>query len=295
MYPKVLIIILNWNGKIDTVECIDSLKKNTYTNYQIVIIDNGSNDDSVDNFKQLFPRIMIIQNKNNLGFTGGNNIGIKYGLENGFDYILLLNNDVIVDPAFLDKLVDVAISDDKIGILAPMVLYYHKRNVIQSAGLRVNKYGVKSDNIGYNEIDNGQYQISDRDFVSGTAMLINRCVLEAVGGFDPKYFAYWEDMDLCIRTKKAGFKIGFVPGSKVWHKGSASTGGYLNRTAYYYHIRNSIYYFHKNYSMYNFASFFIFLSTAYFFMLFGYSIVKNRMDLIIAYFMGIKDAIYMVL
>ncbi len=292
--PKVLIILLNWNGKNDTIECIESLKKLTYTEYDILVIDNGSSEDPSDAFKQLFPDILIIRNGCNLGFAGGNNIGIQYGLDRGYEYLLLLNNDTIVDSGFLDELIDASDSDAKIGIVGPIIYQYDNKNVVQSAGMNVSKYGVKSDNIGYNEKDHGQFHASERDFITGCAMLVKRKVFEHLGGLDPKYFAYWEDMDFCMRARKKGFKIYFTPESRIWHKGSSSTGGYMNKTAYYYHIRNSVYFFFRNYSRIEFMTFFIFLISVYSLMLIGYCIINHRYDLFIAYIKAIRDSIGMI-
>ena len=291
MFPKVSIIILNWNGKEDTIECLESLKNITYPNYEILIVDNGSTDGSTEFFEKKYPSIEIIKNQENLGFAEGNNVGVYKVIERGTEYLLLLNNDTIVDPEFLTELVVVAESNERIGIVGPMIYFYDKKDVIQSFGSKFIKFTGKIYTYGCGLQDKGQFnKTEEKELITGCVMLINKEVIEKIGCFDPVYFAYWEDVDLCTRTLKSNYKIVVTPKSKVWHKGSKSTGGYMNKNAYYYHVRNSIYYYYKNRPKL-YAIYIVYLLSIYFISLIGFSIIKNKFDLLESFIKGIRDSV----
>ncbi|WP_440953190.1 glycosyltransferase family 2 protein [Methanococcoides sp. FTZ1] len=237
MHPKVSIIILNWNGKEDTVECLESLKHITYPYYEILLADNGSTDGSVEYFKGTYPEVEIIENGENLGFAEGNNVAIRYALEKGTDYILLLNNDTVVDPGFLEELVKVSESDSKIAIVGPKVYMYDEPNKITYIGGSIN---LHSGNMKYpylNQLDVGQFNKEiELDYISGCSLLIKKTAIDNVGILDPNFFLYQEDVDLCLRAKKKGYKVICVPNSKIWHKVSASVK--TSCISYYYGMRN---------------------------------------------------------
>jgi GT2 family glycosyltransferase len=233
MFPKVFIIILNWNNWPDTLECLESLKNNDYPNYQVVIIDNGSTEKLQTDFK-------VIYNQKNLGFSGGNNVGIKYALEKGADYVLLLNNDTIVAKDFLSEMIKVAEKDKKIGMIGPQIYFYGDKNRIWFAGGQVNWLYNQGQMRGYNQIDKGQYDSSEEtDYITGCCLLIKREVIKKIGLMPEDYFLYYEDTDWSLKAQQAGFKCLFVPRAKIWHKGSKSSqegsASYI-----YYHIRNGL-------------------------------------------------------
>jgi len=260
MNLEVFIVILNWNGKKDTSECLSSLKKITYKNYKIVLVDNGSKDDSVKEIKKNFPNVKIIQNKQNLGFAEGSNVGIKYALKNKADYVLLLNNDAIADKKFLSEMMEIAESDEKIGIVCPKVYFYSKLKVLQYAGLKFDFNFGKSILIGHGQKDNGQFDnIKEADFCGGTCMLVKKEIFERIGLFDKKYFAYFEDNDFGFKAKKAGYKIIFCPKAKIWHKISASSGGQSNPFKEYYLNRNRIIFMKKYAGKWQFSKFLVYL------------------------------------
>jgi GT2 family glycosyltransferase len=219
IHPKVSIIILNWNGLEDTIECLESLTKITYLNYEVIIVDNGSEGNDVEVLQNRFGSyVHIIRNDRNYGFAEGNNIGMRYALKGEGEYVLLLNNDTIVAPDFLTELIKVAESDSKIGLLGPKVYFYHEPNRIWFAGGRISLLAASSVQ-GYRQVDKGQFDKVDRiDFVTGSCVLIRRVVLKSIGLFDPIYFFAIEDVDLCLRAIRARFINVFVPNSKIWHK-----------------------------------------------------------------------------
>lgn len=218
--PKVSIIILNWNGLEDTIECLESLKNITYPNYEVIVVDNASQGNDAEVLKEKFrDYIYVIENDQNYGFPEGNNIAIRNGLEKGVDYFFLLNNDTTIDPACLTELVKVGESDELIGILGPKIYYYDRPNVIWSAGYKLSWWSGFFKNYGYREKDIGQCdEVAEREHVSGAAMLIKRGVLQKVGLFDPAFFCGVEDGDMCTRAQRAGFKVFYVPSAMVWHK-----------------------------------------------------------------------------
>jgi GT2 family glycosyltransferase len=253
--PKVAIIILNWNGLADTIECLESLKNVTYANFSIVVVDNGSKGPDAEVLGNKYRGdITLIRNDKNYGFAEGNNIAIKWALENlNPDYFLLLNNDTTVDPEFLSNLVSLIDADNKIGIVGPKIYYYGSPDTLQSFGARIDfKFGTTRD-IGWKKKDHGQFDHqAEVDYVNGCAMLVRKQVVETIGLLDPTYFCYYEETDFCTRARKAGFRIFAVPNSKIWHKkklikkwgglGSEEKG---SDSSFYYMGRN-VFIFMKN-------------------------------------------------
>lgn len=241
MSPKVFIIVLNWNRHKDTIECIESLKRVTYPNYGVVIVDNGSTDGSEEILKKRFPEIPLIQAGENLGYAGGNNVGIRYALEKGGDYIILLNNDTIVDPEFVTELVKVATSGASAEILNAKIYFYDQPDVLWCCGTRFSLRSGWSRQIGYGERDNGQYDsIQEVDVPCGCAMMVPRSLCERVGLLNEEYFCYVEEAEWALRAKKEGFRVIYVPGAKVWHKVGASSDGMKSGAYIYYALRNTL-------------------------------------------------------
>ncbi|MFH1858709.1 MAG: glycosyltransferase family 2 protein [Patescibacteria group bacterium] len=237
MQPKVFIIILNWNNWPDVKECLESLKNNDYPNYEVVIVDNDSKEKP-----QASDGVKVIYNNKNLGFSGGNNVGIKYALKQDTDYILLLNDDTIVTPDFLSKMVKAAESDSKIGMVGSKIYFYKDRNKLWFAGGIINWLYNKGEMKGYNEIDKGQYDqpdIQESSYLTGCCLLVKRMVIEKIGLLPEEYFAYYEDTDWSLAAQKAGFKTVFVPKARIWHKGSKSSREF-SKPYIYYHVRNGL-------------------------------------------------------
>jgi GT2 family glycosyltransferase len=252
MEPKVFIIILNWNGWKDTIECLKSLKKIGYPNYQIVLVDNGSTDESVFQLKNFCSEdnegLIFLENQNNLGFAGGNNVGIKRALENQADYVLLLNNDTTVEPDFLTQLVKAAESDKKIGILGPKINFYDHKDRIWFLGGKINRLLNKGTHLYYDQIDSAENlpnKSFEVDYFTGCALLIKKEVIKKIGLMWDGYFLYYEDTDWNLKAKKNGWKIIIAPKAKIYHKVSRSTKP--GSSSYvYYHTRNGLYLAKRN-------------------------------------------------
>lgn len=219
-YPKVSIIILNWNGVKDTIECIEALEKITYTNYDIIVVDNGSTGDDVEILERKYgERICIIANDENYGLSKGRNIGIRHALDDKAEYVQILDNDVLVASDFLIQLIDVAQSDPSIGIVGPMIYYYEEPNKVAYAGRYINYWTGFIRTRGVGEIDRGQFNdIVDVDCATGGTMLISREALATVGPLDENFFFWYEDVEFCTRVIKARFKVVLAPRAKMWVK-----------------------------------------------------------------------------
>jgi len=247
--PLVHIIVLNWNGLEDTSELLESLSKISYSNYLIVIVDNNSANDEAEKLENICKgKTHIIRCKDNLGFSGGNNVGFKYSLEEKADYILLLNNDTTVNPDLLEILVNKFETENQAGIIAPRINYYEEPEKIWSEGGKVSR--IRGSGFAYSDKLETEVDMADKSvtFVSGCCMLIKRDVLLKVGLFDENYFLYTEDTDLCLRTIKAGFKIYVTPRSKIFHKINSSTKTRHSSLPLYYTTRNRLYFVKKNFS-----------------------------------------------
>lgn len=231
--PHVAIIILNWNGKTDTIACLDSLQKVTYPDYSIILLDNGSTDGSIEAFKDKYPYVTLIDNGKNLGFAGGNNPGIDKAMKDGADYIILLNNDTVVAPDFIQELVKAAESLNA-GIVGPKMYYFEPKDMIYYAGGYINWYTGYSKHAGFRQTENGQHdEVKEVDFVNGACLMVKREVVEKLGGLPVDYFLMWEDIDYCINAKRHGYKVVYVPSSVIWHKISASIKKMRAATMYY--------------------------------------------------------------
>ena len=254
---NVFVSILNFNGNKNTIECVESLKKINISGFKltILIIDNGSAEKlnlKNDSWGEIY--LKIIRSEMNLGFSGGHNLGFKYIMTQNADYVIVLNNDTYVDRNFLQELIRVSDKNNKAGILVPKIYFapgfeFHKDKYSKKEQGKVFWYagGIMDwDNVighhrGVDEVDRGQFdQVEETELATGCCMMIKREVLDRVGLFDDKYYLYYEDSDLNVRTKKAGFKIVYIPKSVIFHKNAGSAGGSGSRLQDYYITRNRL-------------------------------------------------------
>jgi len=211
-YPKIFVIVLNYNGKDVIKKCLSSVFKSDYPNFEVVVVDNNSQDGSFETAKLNFSKASFIKNEENLGFAAGNNIGIRFALERMADYVFLLNNDAEIESDSLAKLVEVAETEEKIGIVSPVIFNGENKQVWFSGG-KIKWLKMKS--LHSHRIETKDSYRSD--FASGCAMLVKAGVFKEIGLFDEDFFLYWEDTDLSFRVRKAGFKIVIVTASWVYH------------------------------------------------------------------------------
>ena len=237
-WPSVAVIVINWNGVADTSECLESVRGITYPSYKTIVIDNGSSGDDACVLEERFgDTTQLIVSEKNLGFAGGCNLGIRHALATDADYVLLLNNDVVVQPTFLEELVRAAEGLPDAAVLCPKIYFHDHPTVICSTGGRVNPWAGTARQVGRGEEDRGQYEhVAERDYADGACMLIRREALERVGLLDEEYFAYWEETDWCARARDIGLKSYYVSKARIWHKTARSQDP---DTGYYYLFRRN--------------------------------------------------------
>ena len=223
--PKVAILVLNWNGKQDTLECFESLKKLSYPNTEVILIDNGSSDDSVKSFQALFPEFTYIETHKNLGFAGGNNVGIQKALTTDAEFIFLLNNDTIVEPNLIEHFLEAQMTQPKAGILGAKILLYDEPDRIDHLGGFWNANRAEFESNAQNQKDHPNFSMQQVDYVCGCALFAKKQVFQTIGLLEAKFFLLWEEADFCFRAKRAGFEIWTAPKAKIWHKVSASFVG----------------------------------------------------------------------
>ena len=253
--PLVATIILNWNGKNVTLDCLESLKKVDYHPFKVYVVDNGSSDDSVKEISEKYPWVKIIQSDRNRLFAGGNNFGWQHVKKNNPEYLLFLNNDTEVAPDFLTHLVDTIQSDSSIGMVGPKIYYHDKPNLIWSAGGYINFLMGKIAHYGLRQIDHGQYdKIREVGYLTGCTQLIKADIFEKVNGYDESYHMYTEDVDLCMKVRQRGYRIVYDFRSKIWHKISSSSGGGMNSYKIFNKIRSNFKFFKRYAKFYNWVT-----------------------------------------
>jgi GT2 family glycosyltransferase len=335
--PHIAILILNWNGWEDTIECLESIYQITYSNYDVIVIDNGSYDESIQKIKeycngkvpiksefitfdpsnkpiQIFEyteediethdsnhfvqnnlcsnkKIRIIRNKKNYGFAEGNNIGMRFALRFlNPDYVLLLNNDTVVDKNFLNELINVMESSSVLGFAGPKIYYYDKNNLINFAGGKVNFWKGKAYHIGINKIDRGQYNnIKFVDYVNGACLLSKVELIKKIGLLDPKYFTYWEETDWCIRGYRNNYRSLYIPKAIIWHKVAKSN---INKNNIYYMVRNMFWFMKKNANRYHYCSFILYFFFVRFWIFSGVLIINKDFKGITIFIKAIRDGLF---
>jgi len=245
--PRVCIVVLSWNRREDTLECLRSLAQITDPEPILILVDNGSSDGTSEAVKEEFPGIDLLETGENLGYAGGNNVGIRRALELGADYVLILNNDTIVAPGFMREMLAVASRSERIGFVSPKIYFQDSPDLLWFAGARFHTWCGYGRMTGYRERDRGQYdQIREIDRPCGCVMLVSRRLCDEAGLLDPSLFLYADEIEWMLRAKKKGFKAFFAPKAIVWHKVSASVGKEGHPDAFYYGVRNTLYALNKH-------------------------------------------------
>ena len=239
---KVAVVIVNWERPEDTIQCVHSVMDADYPDINLILVDNGSSDDSIAQFKAEFGQISIIELPENQGFTGGYNAGIEKALELDSPFIFLLNNDTVIEKNTLFELVN-----SGWDIAVPKITFYDSPTTIWAAGARWRPFPPTIKMIGYKKTDRPQYNAACRlDYATGCALLVRKEVFDKISGFDPRYENYMEDYDFTFRAREAGFEIGYVPGAEVRHKVSRSLGESSPKWWKYLGRNTVLFYRHKN-------------------------------------------------
>lgn len=296
---KVAIILVNWNSFDLTNDCINSLKEISYTDYDIIVTDNGSNDQSGQRLKQSHPEIILLESKTNTGYTGGNNLGLTYSLDNNYDYSLLLNNDTFVDSEFLSVLVNYMDEYPDTGVVQSKIFFNHNRSVIWNGGSFYNKWLGLTYTKGYfRKDDKHSYNnIKEMDWATGCAFLTKNSILRQTGLLANNMFIYYEDVDLSFRIKELGYKIIYHPGSIVYHiAGMANKHkikgpeGYINPIVHYLSQRNLIW-FLKQYTPWYCVPSVIIFNSFYTIAVIVYFVLRLRFKKLKALLRGLRDGV----
>ena len=224
--PSVTVIVLNWNGKDLTIECLESLQRVNYLNFNILVVDNGSTDGSVELLKEKFPEVSILVLEKNLGYAGGNNRGFDSLKHDQPEYVIFLNNDTIVDENFIEPLVKQLLTHKKASQTVPKIYYENDPKLIWYAGGIVNLWTGSIYHLGIRQYDGPAYSKTHKTkYATGCCFCMRYEEFKEFGGFDEAFPMYSEDVDLSLWIRAAGKQVWFVPNSKIWHKVSASLGG----------------------------------------------------------------------
>ena len=244
MQYKIAVVIINWNSYLHSRNCIRSLNESSIKDFDIILVDNASTDVSGEKLRDEFNDIIFLKTSSNLGFTGGNNKGIQYALDNQYDYILMLNNDVFVDQNFIYHLKNYLDLHPDVGAVQPLIYRHPERSKIWNGGGFFNRMLAKSFS---NRTFDSNIDPKEIDWISGCAFMLRASVFRETGLLNEKYFAYHEDVDLSFRIRSAGYKLVFIPASIIYHIGGGSSNsaekkkeGYQNPDVHYYNTRNQI-------------------------------------------------------
>jgi GT2 family glycosyltransferase len=246
MDPKVGIVITSWNSKQDTLECLRSVYQIQYSDFEVVVVDNGSKDGSADAIAAEFPQAALLCNSANAGFCIANNAGIRRAAADGAEYFMILNNDTVVDPCIIRQLRGVLDADSGLGAVSPLIEYYDSPGRLQFDGVIVDwaNGGMFGAYRGRQMPQDGTLRATD--FVSWCAVMFPVRVLDRVGFLDENFFAYYEDVDWSLRCRSAGFATRIYSKILVRHKGSRSSGGEYSSTVFYYFYRNRLFFMRKH-------------------------------------------------
>jgi GT2 family glycosyltransferase len=244
--PKVGVVIVNYNGFEYTAECVKSILASSYDNLDVIVVDNASTDGSVEKLGDLFrTEITLLRSEKNIGFAGGTNIGIKTAVDRGCEFVLLLNNDTIVDEFLIQNMVHSSIENGN-ALIAPKIFYFDESDVLWFAGGFIDwKKGIGI-HYGMNCQECDAFNVQKEiDFATGCCILVPKKTFDNVGLLDEAYFLYFEDTDFSVRVKRAGMRIVYEPSAVLWHKVSSTTGRGETKVAIYYGDRNRLFFNRK--------------------------------------------------
>lgn len=255
--PLVYLIILNYKGYEDTCECVDNLLQQDYVNYKILIVDNDSQDESYEKLVCRYPDLQVIQTGENLGYAGGNNVGIQIAMQNGAKYIGILNNDIKAESNLISEMIKAFEGDEKLGMAGPAICEWEK-DEIQSAGANVNMFTTNT-TLNYRSQN---YQMIPKtpiecDYVGGAAMFVRKKVIEDIGNIPEIYFLFFEETEWCIHARKKKYKVQCIPSVRIWHKESSAVNK-ISDMKLYYQDRNKVIFEKRNATKFQFFVFVIY-------------------------------------
>ncbi len=296
MSKKTAVVLINWNSFEYTSQCIESLMNCDQTQFDIIVVDNGSEDGSGKKLKDNFPQINLVQSDSNIGFAGGNNLGMAQAIDSKYTYIMMLNNDTFVEPNLIDVLANYMDHNPEVGIIQPKIFFNHDRTLLWNGGSYFNPIISLAHTKGYFKKDSKEYNsIKEVDWVTGCAFFTRSDILKKSGGFNEKFFIYFEDVDLSFRIKKLGYKLIYHPGGIVYHiEGMSNKSktkdkeGYQKPIVHYLNQRNRIW-FIKKYVKPLFVLPTLMYHGSYSLALVLYFIIRRRFKKLNALLLGIKD------
>ncbi|MCI0381663.1 MAG: glycosyltransferase family 2 protein [Chlamydiae bacterium] len=252
MTAKIAILILHYKNIADTYECLTSVFRISYPHFSVIVIDNCSTDLSELELKERFPKVTILKNKANLGYAEGNNRGISYAMDQGYDFFFLLNNDTVVHPNILHAFIDASTAFPSGGIFGAKVYFYDEPTQISYAGGTIDPHQMRCIHIGcgQSDLEKNHEEVVKTDYACGCALLVRKEVVQKCGMMDSRFFLIWEEVDWCWKIRKAGFDCFFVPMAKIWHKVSTSfEGGNRGPLWQYYYFRNRLLFMKNHFSL----------------------------------------------
>ncbi len=292
--PKesVAIILVNWNGYEFTRTCLESLRKVDFPDFRVILVDNASQNQEGSRLKKAFPEIDLIENTENLGFAGGNNVGIRHALVQGFSHILLLNNDTVVEADFLGEMMRKLNQSRRLGVIQPLILFLHEPKKIWSAGGKWIPSLGRAITLGDRApISDFRFKSSEIDWATGCCMLITREALLKTGLLNEQYFVYFEDVEWSLRFREAGFGIALAEKAIVYHEAGAASRkknpeGTLSPKVFYYHVRNQFLLLRRNKTffgmLYHLLRFTLWM---------GYFLLRGRFQKLKSVAKGIRDGL----
>lgn len=298
MCKKVAIILVNWNSFGYTQDCIRSLYEMPYKDYDIILVDNGSKDDSGERLASLFPDMIYLKIIDNVGFTGGNNLALNYSINRKYTYSLLLNNDTFVTTGFLEPLVNYMDQNPGVGGVQPKIYYNHDRRLLWNAGSYYNAFTGMATTEGLNKTKTRtSEQLKNVDWLTGCALLTRNSIIRDIGLLDESLFMYYEDVDFSFRIKNAGYSLVYFPGSHIYHIAGVAyksktrqKEGFLSPFVLYVNFRNKIWMQKKYTRFYQWPSAFL-VSLFYYSAVLVYFILRGRFVKLKTTFKAIKDGV----
>ena len=253
MPPRVFVVTLNWNGREWLEDCLTSVLAMDYPSFEVVMVDNGSSDGSVEFVRQHFPTVQVVETGSNLGYARGFNAGLEYAAARGAKYFLIMNNDTVIDRGALSALVETAQTCKRAGFVTGKIYFYDRPDTFQTVGKKEDPIRWNGDHIGWGEKDIGQYEtVEERVFLDDVMTLVDRRLYDEVGGYDSQFFLQCEEFDWQARAKKRDWKSYYTPWAKLWHRGSMSMGGFGSPIGRYFDTRSQMVVLARHLSLWRF-------------------------------------------